>query len=156
MARTHAHSFSSLVGEHAELDRLFDVHQRALIEGNVGTALLVLKTFADELYEHIDYEEEKLLPIFAEEGGETEGATLKIFQAEHQKLRKDAAKLTHKTEQLYATSDLVGGILALLDEETMFKGLFHHHAIREKNLLFPRLDQCTTPEQRERMLGHVA
>jgi hemerythrin-like domain-containing protein len=154
MAKTHTHSFSSLVGEHSELDRLFNEHQRALMEGNVGTALAVLDTFADELYEHIDYEEEKLLPIFAEEGGETEGVTLKILQAEHQKLRKDTDKLAREAQALYASSDLTGAILSLLDQETMFKGLFHHHALREKNLLFPRLDQCTTPEQRERMLGY--
>jgi iron-sulfur cluster repair protein YtfE (RIC family) len=142
-----------LIGEHAELDRLFNSHQRALLEGNVGTALAVLRTFNDELFEHIDYEEEQLLPIFAEEGGETEGATLAIFQAEHRKLRKNADALAGKTEALYASSDLTGSILALLDEETMFKGLLHHHTLREKNLLFPRLDERTTEEQRERLLA---
>lgn len=152
--KTSTHSFSSLVGEHAELDRLFNSHQRALLEGNVGTALAVLKTFKDELLEHIAFEEKRLLPLFAEEGGETEGATLAIFQAEHRKLGKDAAALAGKTEALYTSSDLMGAILALLDEETMFKGLLHHHALREKNLLFPRLDERTSEEQRERLLGN--
>jgi iron-sulfur cluster repair protein YtfE (RIC family) len=151
--KTCTHSFSSLVGEHAELDRLFNSHQRALLEGNVGTALAVLNAFKDELLEHIDFEEEKLMPIFAEEGGETEGATLAIFQAEHRKLRKEAAALAGKTQALDMSSDLTGAILTLLDEETMFKGLLHHHALREKNLLFPRLDERTTKEQRERLLG---
>ena len=155
MAKIQAHSFSSLVGEHAELARLFNSHQRALLERNVGTALAVLNTFGDELYDHIDYEEHALLPLFAAEGGETEGATLRIFQAEHRKLREDTAKLTRKTEQLSSSSDLMGSILSLLDEESMFKGLFHHHALREKNLLFPRLDERTTEEQRERLLGYV-
>ena len=57
MCTRHPHSFSCLIGEHAELERLFDSHQRALLEGNAGTALAVLKTFGDELFEHIDYEE---------------------------------------------------------------------------------------------------
>ena len=153
MSKTYSHSFSLLEDEHIELEHLFDSHQRALLDRNVDTALAVLNTFGDELDQHIDYEEKTLLPIYAEEGGETEGGTLKIFQVEHRKLREDAWRLTRKTEALYASPDMMGSILDLLDEEKMFKGLFHHHALREKNLLFPRLDERTTEEQRRRMLG---
>jgi iron-sulfur cluster repair protein YtfE (RIC family) len=153
MTEKYPHSFSCLIGEHAELERLFDSHQRAMLEGNVGAAVAWLKTFADELCEHMDYEEKTLLPLFAEEGGETEGARLGIFQAEHRKLREQADKLTRKTQTLFASPDLMGSIIALMDDEALFKGLFHHHALREKNLLFPRLDERTTEEQRERLLG---
>jgi iron-sulfur cluster repair protein YtfE (RIC family) len=153
MKNTHSHSFSSLQGEHVELEHLFDSHQRALLKRNVDTALAVLSTFADELDQHIEYEEHTLLPVYAEERGETEGGTLKIFQAEHRKLRQDTARLTRRTEALYSATDVMGSILGLLDEEAMFKGLFRHHALREKNLLFPRLDDRTTEEQRRRMLG---
>jgi len=153
MKKQKPHSFSCLVGEHAELERLFDSHQRALLEGNVGNAVAVLKIFADELCEHIDFEEERLLPLFAQEGGETEGATLEIFQAEHRKLREQAEKLTRKTQALFASSDLAGLTIALMDDEALFKGLFHHHALREKNLLFPRLDERTTEDQRQRLLA---
>jgi hemerythrin-like domain-containing protein len=146
-------SFSSLEKEHAKLERLFDSHQRALLEKNLNAALAALNTFAGELHRHIEYEEQTLLPLYAEEGGETEGGTLEIFQAEHRKLREGAASLTRKAEALSASTDLMGSILALLDEETMFKGLFRHHALREKNVLFPRLDERTTEEQRKRMLG---
>lgn len=149
-----AHSFCSLLDEHTELDHLFESHQRALLAKNVDTALAVLTTFGNELDQHIDYEERTLLPFYAEEGGETEGGTLKIFQAEHRKLREGASRLTRKTEALYSSPDVMGSILALLDEEAMFKGLFRHHALREKNLLFPRLDARTTEEQRKKMLGH--
>jgi hemerythrin-like domain-containing protein len=153
MRKKTPHSFSCLIGEHAELERLFDSHQRALLEGNVGTALAVVKAFGDELYEHIEYEEKTLLPVFADEGGETEGATLEIFLSEHRKLREQADKLTAKTQALFASTDLMGSTIALMDDEALFKGLFHHHALREKNLLFPRLDERTTEEQRERLLA---
>jgi hemerythrin-like domain-containing protein len=153
MSKKTPHSFSCLIGEHAELERLFDSHQRALLEGNVGTALAVVKAFGDGLYEHIEYEEKTLLPVFADEGGETEGATLEIFLSEHRKLREQADKLTAKTQALFASADLMGSIIALMDDEALFKGLFHHHALREKNLLFPRLDERTTEEQRERLLA---
>jgi iron-sulfur cluster repair protein YtfE (RIC family) len=153
MENTCRHSFSSLEGEHEELEHLFDHHQRALLERNVGTALATLNTFGDDLEQHIEFEEETLLPIYAEEGGETPGGTLKIFQAEHRKLREEAARLMVRTQALYASKDMMGSILALLDEEAMFKGLFRHHALREKNLLFPRLDERTTEEQRKVLFG---
>ena len=50
------------------------------------------------------------------QGGETEGATLEIFLSEHRKLREQADKLIAKTQALFA----------------LFKGLFHHHALRER------------------------
>jgi iron-sulfur cluster repair protein YtfE (RIC family) len=142
-----------LEGEHKELEHLFDSHQRALLEKNIGTAAAALNTFGDELEQHIEYEEETLIPFYAEHGGETEGGTLKIFQAEHQKLREESARLAAKTSDLYASKDLEGAILTLLDEEAMFKGLFRHHALREKNILFPRLDARTTEEQRKVLFG---
>ena len=79
MNKKTPHSFSCLIGEHAELERLFDSHQRALLEGNVGTALAVVKAFGDELYEHIEYEEKTLLPVFAEEGGERKAPRWRSF-----------------------------------------------------------------------------
>lgn len=78
---------------------------------------------------------------------------MQIFQAEHRKLREDIASLTRHTEALYSSNDILGSILALLDEEAMFKGLFHHHAQREQNLLFPRLDERATEDQRKKVLG---
>jgi iron-sulfur cluster repair protein YtfE (RIC family) len=153
MKKTGRHSFATLEGEHTELEHLFDSHQRALLDKNIGTAVAALNTFGDELEQHIEYEEETLLPYYAAHGGETEGGTLKIFQAEHQKLRQESVRLAAKTNALYASNDVGASILALLDEEAMFKGLFHHHALRERNLLFPRLDERTTEEQRKVVFG---
>ena len=48
---------------------------------------------------------------------------------------------------------VVASVLALLDEEAMFKGLFHHHAFREQNLLFRRLDELSTEEERKTWLS---
>ena len=78
---------------------------------------------------------------------------MEIFQAEHRKLPEPTDKLTRKTQALFSSTDLMGSIISLMDDEALFKGLFHHHALREQNLLFPRLDERTTEEQRERLLG---
>jgi hemerythrin-like domain-containing protein len=151
MAGTN-HKFSILLSEHDELEELFDKHQRALIVKDLGTAVATISKFENELKRHIAYEDEVLLPLYAAKRAETEGATLPIFHAEHRKLRETAANLAKSTAALSDSSDILGAILKLLDDESLFKGLFSHHALREENLFFPRLDACTTEFERKRAL----
>jgi len=147
------HSLSAVLSEHDELEEQFDTHQRALLTRDIAAAYATLTRFEDALQRHIEYEEQVLLPLYAEKGAEIEGATLPIFYAEHRKLREMCADLMRKTSGLYDSFDVVGSILKLFDEEALFKGLFSHHALREKNLLFPRLGACTTEAEREKALA---
>jgi len=146
-------SFTSLAKEHEHLNELFDGHQRGLLEGNVDLALSALATFGGELERHLEFEEHRVLPLYADLGAETPGGTLALFQAEHAKLREAVERLTRRTEELYGARDIKGAIVALLDDEAMFKGLFHHHVGREEKLLFPRLDERTTEEERRTWLN---
>jgi iron-sulfur cluster repair protein YtfE (RIC family) len=146
-------SFSSLSEQHAELDRLFTNHQRALVEKDLDSAVALLTTFAGGLDRHIEFEEHRLLPVYADKGAETARGTLQIFQAEHRKLRDDVEKLMHLTEGLRRTGDITGSIVSLLGKEMAFKQLFHHHAAREQNVLFPRLDERTTEAERDTWLS---
>jgi regulator of cell morphogenesis and NO signaling len=148
MAEAVKHSLSFLLSEHDELDEFFNKHQRALLMRDIDGAVAMLATFENALSRHIAYEDEVLLPLFAAKEAETEGATLPIFHAEHAKLRQMCAKLAQEALNLYDSCDILGSILNLLDEEALFKGLFAHHAQRETNLLFPRLDACTTELER--------
>ena len=143
-------TFSSLEGEHEDLERLFESHQRALLAHDISAAIATITTFENRLKWHIGFEEEVLLPLYKARGIEVEGGTLPIFHAEHRKLCESAASLASRTTALYSASDMLGSILNLLDEEALFKGLFNHHALREKNLLFPRLDAITTGPEREK------
>jgi hemerythrin-like domain-containing protein len=152
MNHASEHTFSSLEYEHNDLERLFESHQRALIARDIDAALATITAFENQLKWHIGYEEEVLLPLYKAKAGEVEGGTLPIFQAEHRKLRQSAASLAQHTGSLYTVSDMVGSILNLLDEEALFKGLFNHHALREQNLLFPRLDAVTSETEREEAL----
>lgn len=148
-------SFASLSQHHEDLGRLFDSHQRALFASDIDLALAALSKFASDLERHIEFEERRLLPLYADQGAETTGATLEIFQAEHRKLRDGAANLMRRTEELFTAPDLPGSILALLTDEAMFKGLFHHHATREERILFPRLDERSTEEERQTWLSEA-
>ena len=152
MAQKAGHTFSSLLSEHEELEHLFENHQRALLSKDIGAAFAIITTFENALKQHIRYEDEVLLPLYASRGAEREGATLPIFHAEHRKLREYAATLARHTSALYTSHDMLGSILKILDEEALFKGLFSHHALREQNLLFPGLDACTTEAEREKVL----
>ena len=145
-------TFASILAEHSELERLFDKHQRALLSKDLEAAVATLKTFENELGRHLSIEDQVLLPLYAAKGGEVEGGTLAIFHAEHRKLQEMAASLARVTAALESASDLLGAILQLLDQEALFKGLFSHHAQREENLLFPRLEACTTAAERKRVI----
>ena len=148
-----AATFASLSHYHEELDQLFDSHQRGLLGSDIDLALTALSKFSSELGNHIDFEEKRLLPLYADQGADVPGGTLEIFQAEHRKLREGVANLIQRTEQLYAMPDLPGGILALLSDEAVFKNLFHHHTTREQKILFPRLDERSTKKERETWLA---
>jgi hemerythrin-like domain-containing protein len=148
-------TFASVLAEHSELEQLFEKHQRALLSKDLEGAVATLKTFENELGRHIAVEDEVLLPLYAAKGGEVEGGTLSIFHAEHRKLQEMTGSLARETALLESSSDLLGSILKLLDQETLFKGLFSHHALREENLLFPKLEACTTEGERRRVFGKI-
>jgi hemerythrin-like domain-containing protein len=152
MSQATGHTFSALLSEHAELEQIFDRHQRALISKDIGAAAANIMMFESHLMQHITFEEDVILPLYKSKNAEVEGGNLPIFQAEHRKLREFAARLTRHTTALYSTTDILGSILKILEEEALFKGLFDHHALREQNLLFPRLDAMTTELERERVL----
>lgn len=152
MAAVNEYSLSTLLYEHDELEEIFAKHQRALLVRDTQAALATIATFQNTLKRHIGYEDEVLLPLYSAKGAETEGGTLPIFHSEHRKLLESVAGLVRKTEALQDSSDLLDSILKLLDEEALFKGLLSHHALREKNILFPRLDTYTTKVEREKAL----
>jgi hemerythrin-like domain-containing protein len=149
-------TFASILAEHSELERLFDKHQRALLSKDLEGALATLKTFENELGRHIALEDQVLLPLYAAKGGEVEGGTLSIFHAEHRNLQEMTASLARDTAALESSSDLLGSILKLFDQEALFKGLFSHHAVREENFLFPKLEACTTAAERRRVLRRIS
>ena len=149
-------AFSSVLAEHSALDELFGKHQRALLTRDLEGAVATLKTFENALGRHISFEDEVLLPLYASKGAEVAGGTLPIFHAEHRKLREITQNLVRQTEALDLSQDVLGAILRLMDDEALFKGLFAHHALREENLLFPRLEACTTEGEKEKALRQSA
>ena len=144
-------TFYSVLSEHIDLEYLFEKHQRALVSRDIAESLAAIQAFERGLLQHIAFEDDVLLPLYAAKGAE-EGGTLSIFHAEHRKLREMAEDLVRQSLALERSSDLLGSILEILDHEALFKGLFSHHAVREENLLFPALEARTTQGEREKVL----
>jgi hemerythrin-like domain-containing protein len=146
--------FGAVISEHIDLEHLFEKHQRALLSRDIAASVATIQAFERALNQHIAFEDDVLLPLYASKGAEVEGGTLPIFLAEHRKLREMAADLSRRSALLENSPDILGAILEILDQEALFKGLFSHHAVREENLLFPGLEACTTEAEREKALRH--
>ena len=145
-------SFEELLLVHQDLDELFLRHQEALLDRDVPMADSLLGRFQTGIKAHIRLEEDHLLPLFAR-AGVIRGAQPELFQGEHRKILlflqdfRDAL-----AEKAGDPSHLTRRILALFDREAMFKHLMEHHDLREKNVLYPTLDQVTTLAERRALL----
>ena len=152
MTKSRDELLSALLRDHEGLRGLFEDHQRSLLNKDIDNAVGIFTEFEEVLSRHIRFEETYLLPKYAQEGGETAGGTLAIFQAEHEKLLAVTSQLAHEILALYGGTDIDAQIIRLLDQETSLKGLLDHHAHREENILAPRLEERTTSAERADLL----
>jgi hemerythrin-like domain-containing protein len=141
METTERASFLTLSKHHSELDWLFNSHQRALLAKDLGLARAQLASFGNVLKRHIEVETASLLAITADRDAEIERQTVEVFQAEHDELKQQLAKLIRLSEELDRSGDLATSILLLLDEETGFKSLLRRHVSREENSIFVDVEE---------------
>jgi hemerythrin-like domain-containing protein len=136
-------SFSDLLVLHQQLDEEFFEHQRALVLGELKTALDRLLAYESLLLDHIRDEEELLLPIYEARAEIPVGASAEIFRNEHNKIRQYLELFKAEFTKLSTAGDRERAIIFLLDSETTYKRLLVHHDTRERKFLYPLLDQVT-------------
>ncbi|MBI4445304.1 MAG: hemerythrin domain-containing protein [Acidobacteria bacterium] len=143
-------SFLALLRVHEALTELFLTHQEALLDADLDAAQQLLSQFRRRLLAHMTEEEQRLLPIFQERNANVPGGGVELFLAEHRRMRQMLDEIQEALKRIAEESGLQRRrkIIALLDQEAMFKRLAEHHDEREKNILYPRLDQITTTEER--------
>jgi len=141
-------SFSDLLRLHRVLDELFFEHQRALIRGDLDTALGRLEAYEIELLDHIWDEEELLIPIYAARAEAPVGGSAEIFLNEHRKIRDYLALFKAEFTNLSTANDPERAVIFLLDSEHIFKRLLVHHDTRERKFLYPILDQVTAEQEK--------
>lgn len=137
---------------HEYLDDLFLQHQEALLQLDLALAAERLIRYRNELQIHMRVEEECLLPVYAR-AGKIPGGPPEFFIGEHQRMREFLTRIAAKLDDLQPTQeDLPRRVIALFDEEAMYKSLCQHHDLRERNLFFPTLDRVTDELERRNLI----
>ena len=148
-------SFSDLLQLHEQLDELFVEHQRALMRLDLDRAEALLNKYQAELLAHIRDEEELMIPLYRKRAAAPIGAAAEIFLGEHEKLRQFLLLFKGEIAQIRKMDDVERGALFLIDSQHLFKRLLVHHDTREKKMLYPMLDEVTTPAERQELLGRL-
>jgi iron-sulfur cluster repair protein YtfE (RIC family) len=146
-------SLLSLCDVHVGLKELLALHRDLVVGLEWRKALEALGRFAGELRAHMDFEERRILPLYAQRVGPAPGGDPEFFRLEHRNLLKNLEDVKG------ALAALVGDPKAgrrqaheLLEKESMLLHLLEHHDLREKNILYPRLDSVVTEEERAALL----
>jgi iron-sulfur cluster repair protein YtfE (RIC family) len=104
------------------------------------------KAFKFGLQRHIVWEEDVLFPLWEEKTGMSEGGPTFVMRAEHRQIG----------QQLEAVHDKVGDQNPDSDqEEQALLDLLGTHNIKEERVLYPAIDQLTSPEERETVFRNM-
>ncbi len=146
-------SFTSLRTLHERLDQLFLLHQESLLDQDPEEALERLDRYELALRDHLQLEEEYLLPIYRR-AGRIPGGPEEFYLGEHAKLLALLLRCRELLlELLNAPGDRRRGLIGLFDQEAVLKSLTLHHHQREENILFPTLDEVTEVAERCRLIS---
>jgi hemerythrin-like domain-containing protein len=137
---------------HIALEAAFHEHQVALLDRDTAGARRTFRVFAERLRQHIADEESHVLPAYARIGGEDSKSPPAQFETEHRKLLTFVAEFEQKLAELEGDPG-AGRILGLLDRESWFKNLMHHHDLREARVLYPRLGEALSPDEQQQILA---
>src|SRR5574341_660214 len=120
-------SFLEVLKIHEYLDELFLRHQEALLRLDVELAAERLVSYERELRRHMQVEEEWLLPVYARAGA-IPGGPPEFFTGEHQRMREFLARFAARLEEMKLDrANLPRRVIALFDEEAVYKNLCLHH-----------------------------
>lgn len=136
---------------HQELDEFFLLHQEALILAKFESAVELLGCFGELHQFHMDFENEKLIPMLTKLEDSGRWPVL-LYSSEHDKiqelLRKTELRLLSLRDNPLSSKAMRRGIIDLLDEQKTLKGVCEHHQEREEIGLLPELDKLSDTEWR--------
>jgi hemerythrin-like domain-containing protein len=148
-------SFADVLALHRELEEMFYVHQRALLDFNFRGALERLAEYESALVAHMRDEEELLLPLYAERAEIERGGARDFFLLEHAKMRRHLAHFREQLPVLLELPEPSRALLKLLDQQTTYKHIVEHHDEREEKFLYPALERVTTDGERTDLLRRL-
>jgi hemerythrin-like domain-containing protein len=147
-------SLLELLEIHADLRERFATHRDFVVGLEFRRALEELLTFEQELRAHMNAEEAHILPLYRERVGRVIGGDPDFFTLEHRNILRNLEAAKESLRRL-ADDPKAGRRQAheFLDQEWMLRNLIEHHDLREKNTLYPMLDQALTDQEREELLS---
>ena len=148
-------SFLELLEVHQWLDQLFLAHQTSLLSLEIDAARECLNRYRMELAQHINDEEQRLIPLYEARTNHVPGGAVELFTGEHEKLKNFLDEFDETLQRLRPRNDsaLKHQIIQLFDRQAIFKGLTEHHHAREQNILFPWLDRVTSTAEKISLLA---
>jgi regulator of cell morphogenesis and NO signaling len=124
--------------DHDRLDDLFQSFQ-ALKRHDVAKATETFKEFKFGLQRHIVWEEDLLFPLWEEKTGMSEGGPTFVMRNEHRQIGEQLEAIHQKVIEQNPESER--------EEQALLK-LLGSHNLKEERVLYPSIDQVTTPEER--------
>lgn len=149
-------SLLALLDHHRRMNEIFLEYQEALMLLDWDRAESLLSQFRRHIEVHIRFEEDRLLPLYRDRAGERPGGGVNLFAGEHLKIKQFLASFADLTREVRAKEKPRRAVLSLFDRHAMFKHLMEHHDLRERNTLYPAVDEVTTPTERSALLRELS
>ena len=146
-------SLMEMMDVHRDLSERLAVHRDHVVGLEWDRALEALESFERELRRHMDAEERHILPLYEKRVGAVTGGDPQFFYLEHKNILRNLE--TAKDELRKLAADPKAGrrqAHEFLDHEGMLLHLLEHHDLREKNVLYPKLDEVLSPDERRALL----
>jgi regulator of cell morphogenesis and NO signaling len=131
--------------DHDRLDALFQSFQ-ALKRHDMAKATEAFKEFRGGLERHIVWEEDLLFPLWEEKTGMSDGGPTFVMRNEHRQIKELLEAIHNKGAEHNPDSD---------QEEQALLKLLGSHNLKEERVLYPSIDQVTTPEECENIFQKV-
>jgi len=139
----------SLSQVHRHLARMFQAHQEALLDRDLGRAGELLEEFSTAIRAHIRHEEDVLMPMYRERVEYGRLGDPEHLLDEHRQIQEQLEMLQGRVAALRSDDPrLSRELVTLVEEQWRFKQLVEHHGEREDRTLYPCLDENTSPEER--------
>src|SRR3990167_5451034 len=119
------------------LDELLKTFQ-SLKRSDFPKAKAAFKEFKFGLQRHIVWEEDLLFPLWEEKTGMSEGGPTFVMRTEHRQIGQQLEAIHDNVAEQNPDSD---------QEEQALLNLLGSHNLKEERILYPSIDQVTTPEE---------
>jgi hemerythrin superfamily protein len=125
--------------DHDRLDELFKTFQQWK-RSDFAKAKEAFKEFKFGLQRHIVWEEDLLFPLWEAKTGMSDSGPTFVMRAEHRRIAEQLEAIHRKVAEQNPDSDR---------EEESLLSLLGSHNVKEEQVLYPAIDQVTTPEERQ-------